>query len=326
MLRRIKSRWSATALLALGTLSTTAAAAANTPEIFAPGVISGRGNVSSPAFSPDGKTVFFDVSRSGDSMILVAHKINARWGMPQIAPFSGRWLDHDSAMAPDGSFLVFVSNRPAIEGGKPIDMIGKTKTIPEHGGNLWRVDRKGAGWGEAWRLPDIVNRDTRTFAPSVAGDGSVYFIQPEDGALHIFRSQYRDGTYQAPVRQAIGDPKAHQKDPAIAPDESFVVFNANDAAKDGPDRLFIAFRDGDHWAEPIDLGGEINDNADPEGAHLGPDHRTLFFDSARTLPVTYPRPAAQAKLELAETVSWDNGLGNIWSVSLAPWLDAHRGS
>jgi hypothetical protein len=326
MLRRTKSRWIGCAILAFGTNAVAAAMPPATPEIFAPGIISGHSVVACPAFSPDGKTVFFDITRGSDSMLLVSHQTNGHWSKPQIAPFSGQWLDHDAAMAPDGSFLVFVSNRPAVAGGKPVDIVGKTQTIPNLGGNLWRVDGKGAGWGEPYRLPDSINHNTQTFAPSVAADGSVYFIQPEEGDFHIFRSQYRDGTYQPPVRQALGDAKAHQKDPAVAPDESFMVFDMNDPAKEGPDRLYIAFRDGVHWGEPIDLGAPINDSRGPWGPHLGPDHRTLYFTSDRTLPMTYPHTLEEGKRQLAETQTWDNGLDNIWRVSLAPWLDAHRSS
>ena len=174
------------------------------------------------------------------------------------------------------------------------------------------------------RLPDAVNRDSRTFSPSVVADGSVYFTQPEADQYHIFRAAFRDGAYQPPVRQALGDPAAQQNDPSVAPDESFIVFAAKEAGKDGPDRLYIAFRDGDHWGVPVDLGPEINQGR-PWGAHLGPDHRTLYFNSDRTAPVTYPRTPEQAKDALTDSGSWNSGGVGIWGISLAPWLDAHSG-
>ncbi|HEV7164086.1 MAG TPA: hypothetical protein VGO35_01690 [Gammaproteobacteria bacterium] len=284
-----------------------------TPEIFSPGVISGPAHESSISFMPDGKTAFFDRGKPPNaSVILVSHKVDGAWSEPTIAPFSGTWLDHDPVMAPDGSYLVFASNRPGAS------------DKPEDKGGLWRVDRKGEGWGEPWRLPQTVNASSQTYAPSIAGDGSLYFIRFAADGSHIFRSQYKDGNYQEAVQQALGEAGAHPEDPAIAPDESFVVFGCDDPAKpDAPDRLFIAFREGDHWGKPTDLGDAINADSKPSDAHLGPDGRTLYYSSSWTSRWSYPRTPAQAEQDLARMDSWDDGVSNIWSVSLAPWLDGH---
>jgi Tol biopolymer transport system component len=276
------------------------------PTIFAPGVISGQGGAATPAFAPDGRSVYFDASHGGQSTIFVSRLVHGHWSRPLVAAFSGQWQDNDAAMAPDGSFLVFVSNRPAIAGGQLVD-----------GGNLWRVDRRGDGWGAPWRLPDGVNRDVQTFSPSVAQDGSVYFIQPADGAFHIFRSQFQGGGYLPPVRQVVGDPNAHQKDPAVSPDESFVIFDTKAPDSKGPDRLVIAFRQGDHWGAPADLGGSVNDNDNPWGpwgAHLGPDGRTLYFNSFRAGAAGGPPAAEPGK-----------PVRNIWRVSLPPRLAGPSG-
>jgi hypothetical protein len=312
------------ALVVCGLVSFSLKAASVQPRIFAPGIVSGPAAEDSAAFTPDGRTVFFDRIRWPNAAILVSHKVAAGWSVPTIAPFSGRWLDHDPAIAPDGSFLVFTSNRPDRPGGKPLDAVmANGKVAPGSGGHLWRVDRKGDGWGEPVRLPDTVNARTRSYAPSVAADRSVYFQRPgADGDFRLFRSQYRDGNYQAALEVPLGDGAAHKLDPAVAPDESFIVFDADYAGKDQSDRLYIAFREGGRWGEPIDLGDEVNKGG-PWGSHLGPDHRTLYFSSTRAMPVTYPRTEAQGQQDLARMAAWDDGLENLWSIPLGPWLDAH---
>lgn len=294
------------------------------PEIFAPGVVSGAANEDCAAFTPDGDTVFFDRINWPNAAIMVSHRVRDSWSAPTVAPFSGQWLDHDVAMAPDGSFLVFSSNRPDHEDGKALDAVmANGKVSAGSGGHLWRVDRKGNGWGQPVRLPDAVNSSSRTYAPYVVADGSVYFQRPgDDGDFRLFRSQYRDGAYLPPVPVMLGDASAHKLDPAVAPDESFIVFDANFSGKEDPDRLYIAFREGDGWSKPVDLGKDINTKG-PWGSHLGPDHRTLYFSSTRSLPVHYPRTPAQAREDIARMQSWDNGSDNIWSVSLTPWLNAH---
>lgn len=314
------------ALLSLS-LAMAANASADTheaaPEIFAPGVVSGPANEDSAAFSPDGHTVFFDRISWPNAVILESHKIGYAWSEPKIAPFSGQWLDHDPAMAPDGSFIVFTSNRPDSAGGKALDAVmANGKVQHAAGGHLWRVERKGDGWGEPVRLPDVVNSSTRTYAPSIAADGSVYFQRPaDDDDFRLYRTQYRDGAYQAPELVTLGDAAAHKLDPAIAPDESFIVFDADYAGKGKPDRLYIAFREGHGWSAPVDLGDAVN-VGDPWGSHLGPDGRTLYFSSHRAEKISYPRSREQAEKDLARMQAWDNASENIWSVSLAPWLEA----
>jgi len=317
--------WAACCATGFAGMAQADAVSPTTPQVFAPGVISGPANEDSAAFTPDGDTVYFDRISWPNAAIMVSHRVHGVWSTPTVAPFSGQWLDHDPSMAPDGSFLIFSSNRPDQPGGKTLDAVmANGKVRPGSGGHLWRADRKGDGWGEPVRLPDTVNSSSRTYAPAVTADGSIYFQRPgDDDDFRLFRSQYRNGTYQTPVPVALGDASAHKLDPAVAPDESFIVFDANFSGKDDPDRLYIAFREGDGWGKPIDLGTDINVKS-PWGSHLAPDHRTLYFSSTRSVPVHYPRTHEQALQDIARMQSWDNGSDNLWSVSLAPWLDAHR--
>ncbi|RUL78355.1 TolB family protein [Dyella choica] len=316
MLRKPLSWMVAVGLFSAVCSSFAAEAPVQQPQVFAPGVISGPAGEACPAFTPDGNTVYFDVG----SMILVSHREHGDWSKPQIASFSGQWGDHDPTMAPDGSYLVFVSNRPVAPGA--------AKPAPGFG-HLWRVDRKGDGWGTPVHLPDAVNASDRTYAPSVAADGSLYFIHPdEQGVFHVYASAFAHGTYQPAARVAVGDPAAATHDPAIAPDQSFMVFNMSDAAKKGDmGNFYIAFRQGDHWGKAIDLGEAINGKPggwSQWGAHIGPDHRTLYYTSDRRTRLSFPLTPEQAKAALERMESWDNGSDNIWYVSLAPWLDAPR--
>jgi hypothetical protein len=44
---------------------------------------------------------------------------------------------------------------------------------------LWRVDRKGDGWDDPKQLPVTINQGTSVFSPSIAADGSLYFMRAE---------------------------------------------------------------------------------------------------------------------------------------------------
>ncbi|WP_266158802.1 hypothetical protein [Dyella silvatica] len=300
-----------------------AAPDASSPQIFAPGVISGPAHDSAPAFTADGDTVYFSRSSGSKSIILVSTRSSSGWSSPVIAPFSGPWNDLEPTMAPDGSYLVFVSNRPAKVGGAPVE--GSYQGSKQTGGNLWLVRRQGQGWSAPERLPDTVNSSTSTFAPSIAADGSVYYMhpQPSTGKFRLFRSQYRDGRWEAGQPLPFSDGLVSDVDPAVAPDESFIVFSSGRKPERGMD-LFIAFRDHGNWQSPVWLGATVNSEGSDAEARLGPDQRTLYFSSERTVPVQLPRSVAQATVDTARQNAWDNGNYNIWYVSLAAWLDARR--
>lgn len=240
------------------------------------------------AFTPDGDTVFFDRSIGVAKSVMISRRVKGRWTAPKVASFSGRWFDQNPVVSPDGSFLIFNSDRPTSRTGKPLvqTFFGK----PNPGSNLWKVLRIGDRWGAPVWLGPAINDGAFIDSPSIVSDGSVYFLRVDRDAVHIFRSQLQAGKYLPAQRVAIGDPAITTHDPTVAPDESFIVFDYG-KVKNGLGRLCIAFREGDHWSKPLDLGDEINRDI-PWSPHLGPDHRTVFF----------------------------TGATHSWSLSLAPWL------
>ena len=247
------------------------------------------------AFTPDRHSVFFDRSEGKRKTIMVSHRVKGRWSAPETASFSGKWFDQDPVVAPDGSYLLFNSDRPIKPGDEPLvqDYFAGGSGP---GSNIWRVDRKGSGWGEPVWLSAIINSDVFIDFASIASDGTLYFMRwdTDQKAMHFWRSQFDKGTYLAPEFVTLGDPKESLHDPAVAPDQSFIVFDSG-KVKGGLGRLCIAFRDGDHWGAPIDLGEALNKEL-PWGSHLDPDGRTVYF----------------------------TGKSGIQRFSLTPWLNAHR--
>jgi len=226
------------------------------------------------AFTPDGNTVFFDRSEGKHKTIMVSHKANGRWSQPEVANFSGHWYDQDPALAPGGSYLIFSSDRPVQPGGKRLARNVDGKAY--HGGNLWKVAWKGSRWGAPTWLGSTVNQSSFLVSPSIAADGTLYFIQRGgDRAMHIYRSLYHDARYLPPARVSLGDPSVSTHDPAIAPDGSFIVFGYGKTAV-GLGRLCIAFREGGHWGKPIDLGDAVN-AVGPWGSHAMPNGRAITF-------------------------------------------------
>ena len=286
-----------------------------TPEVWEPGLISQAFHDAAPAFTPDGATVYF--GRSGGAeppipTIFVSHRRGGTWSVPTAAPFSDGEHDLEPAIAPDGSHMIFVSSRPAHPGGAPLEGAWAGKSYPGGGGALWRMERRGNGWGAPWRLPDPINSGSSTFAPAIARDGSLYFMRPDPATqrFRLYRASFVHGAYAQPQPLPFSTGEYTDVDPAIAPDESFLVFGSS-ASRVGLARdmdLFIVFKAKDgRWGAPVHLGPRVNAPGSDAEARLSPDQKRLFFSSERIAP----NVAKQA-------MSWNNGRYNIWSIPLVP--------
>jgi Tol biopolymer transport system component len=229
-----------------------------------------------------------------------------------IAPFSGQWNDMMPAMAPDGSYLVFISTRPRA------DTAGAPRAA-----NIYRSNWTATGWSQPVRLPDAVNIMPRIYRPTVAADGTIYFmgmtVTKAGRRMGLYRSSMTAGAYQTAVPLTFSDSTHNDVDPEIAPDQSYLVFSSADrgVAGDSHERLYLVTREGTGWGPIAPLhyeGDAINGTSDDNEARFGADHRRLYFASNRSMPVHFPRSAAQAREDLKRLTSWDNGSTSIWSI------------
>ena len=248
------------------------------------------------AFTPDGNTVFFDRSEGSHKTIMVSRHMAGRWTPAEVASFSGHWFDQDPVVSPDGRYMLFNSDRPTPQTAAPLVQTYFSKTGAP-GSNIWRVDRKSAGWGQPTWLGPNINNDVFVDFAGIAGDNTLYFMRFDatDRVMQLWRAAYRGGAYGAAQRVALGDPMVSIHDPAIAKDQSFIVFDYG-KVKGGLGRLSIAFRRGAGWTAPIDMGDAANADL-PWGSHLSLDQRSVYV----------------------------TGQSGIWRLSLDPWLKGRHG-
>jgi WD40-like Beta Propeller Repeat len=234
-------------------------------------------------------------------VIVESHKVQGEWSRPALAPFSGAWPDSSPAMSPDGSYLIFESNRPATP---PTSRPKEGESIPGIVSNLWRVDRMGSGWSKPTRLPETVNLVGQSiWKPSIAADGTIYFVSiDKKGGKRLFASQYTNGAYQQAQPLSFSDGTKLDVDPEVAPDGSFLVFSsAGRLPGDSKNHLFIVLSKADGWGTVVPIryaGDDKNGYSTDDEPHLSPDHRTLYFSCDRTVPAHFPRSPKQAQLDL----------------------------
>ena len=236
----------------------------SSPEIFAPGIISTEEAEFAGTFSPDFSEYYFtrrSVTQAGTNTIYVTRKVDDQWTEPVVASFSGNYFDFEPHITPDGLRLYFGSMRPFEGTGPPIDM------------HQWYLEKTETGWREPQPMGSpFVERFV--MYPSVTNDGTFYFTG-EDG---IYFSRFVDNNYEEPVK--LGSEINYQPNtahPYIAPDESYLIFDAQPRGEYLSD-LFISYKKSDGtWTQAIGMGEEINASESQAIPSVSPDGKCFFF-------------------------------------------------
>ena len=248
------------------------------PQRFAPNGVSATAHDTAPSFFPGGREVIFEHSEGDRSELRIAHRVGQGWSTPVTLPFSGKWDDLEPAVAVNGSFVIFASSRPIDGGSTAISGHWSDKDWPNNGGNLWRADRRPDGtWSEPRRLPASVNRDTSVFEPALTRDGTLFFMRPDDktNRFRLFVADPRDG-YTTVKPLDFWQPGSVDVDPAVAPDQSYMVFGSSRATP-GKLGLFVSFRRSGGWSTPIALPEAAWGGGSATDTHLSADQATLYF-------------------------------------------------
>jgi hypothetical protein len=227
-----------------------------TPIPFAPGIVSTEIYEYDGAFSSDLKAFYF--IRRGEENKKSAfyeykyNEANSKWEKSEIAsPWIGR-----PVISPDGETM--------------------------HLGDRY-LKRTESGWSELQNLkpPTVSNDSMYIMRLSASANGTYYFdtYKENDSMFPIRYSRLINGKYEEPkpLPKTIntGSFLSH---PFIAPDESYLLFDAERGDGFGSSDIHISFKQKDGtWGEAINLGDKINTSAWEASASITPDGKYLFF-------------------------------------------------
>lgn len=280
------------------------------PVIFAEGVVSTGDFDSHPAFTPDGKTLYFMRSTPAFNLwtILVSRFERGKWSTPEVAPFSGQYSDADPFITSDASRFYFISNRPVAG-----------KTVPDV--DIWMMEKTAAGWSEPKNVGAPINSPGSEWYPTVAANGTIYFGSDREGGkgrTDIYRSRLVDSKYA--VAENLGDAintQFNEFEPLIAPDESFLIFmgGGRPDGRGGFD-LYISYNRNGAWTKPVNLGDKINSAGNEYSPTISPDGKYFFWTSTRGF-ADKPLEKRLNYQELTDMLrSPRNGLGDIYQIDI----------
>ena len=247
----------------------------DTPRLFAPGILkSVHSKISAPAFSPNGREVYWCAGGTHDANLWIWCMIEEEggWTPPRRASFSERLSEREPFLSVDGSHLYYTSRRPIGAGTE-------RNTSPD----VWVVGRRGAIWTEPAHLDTTINSGFPDIASSIDRNGAIYFARgyAPDGAggFDIYRADpIGEGYGEAVNLGPACNTSCEEYFPAVAPDGRCLVFGSDRPGGFGKILdLYVSFRrDDGTWTGVQNLGETIN-ALNPSGVRISPEGRYLFF-------------------------------------------------
>lgn len=251
---------------------------ADTPQLFAPGIISTGLSTRDFAVSPSGNEILYTIQHPKfiSSTIIQVRKENGAWGKPQVAAFSGVYRDLEPCFSWTGDTLYFSSDRP------------RGKDQAKRNFDIWRVVRRSNGeWGQPENLGDTVNSPQNEFYPSVARNGNLYFTVEASygkGSEDIVVCKRTSIGYEKPLSlpEAINT-KFDEFNAFIDPDEKYLLFSCQGRTDEqGGGDLYISHKDpSGNWTTARPLPTPVNSKFLDYCPYVSRDRSILFFTSKR---------------------------------------------
>ncbi len=145
--------------------------------------------------------------------------------------------------------------------------------------DIWKLKRENGIWSNPIKLDVPINTDWNEGHPSLSKKGTLYFHSFENDAYKnsIYYSMLENDTYRNRTKIDILSAEGDAGDPAIAPDESFIVFASSRKSGFGLCDLYISFKIRNEWTAPKNLGSKINTPDWELGPMISADGKYLFF-------------------------------------------------
>lgn len=280
-------------------------------------------NVRDLSISSDGEEAYFSAqSPLGEvSVIMIMEKIDDQWNSPEIASFSGKYLDLEPFLSTDGLSLYFVSNRP----------LGNISTeIKDY--DIWYVKResKNSPWSKPINLGLPINTKHNEFYPSLSKNKNLYFTRdsPDSkGKDDIYVASWENGAYSNPVSLSDSiNSDGYEFNSFIAPDESYLVFsgyNREDGLGSGD--LYISYKKEDQsWSKAQNMGVSINSKQMDYCPYVHHNTNNLYFTSKRSNLNTPSEGFNSANDFLKIVTSYENGFSRIYVTSFDTFLTSPK--
>lgn len=275
--------------LALANFSHTAGAShpdtsaeSDKPGRFAPEALGQDGRITlTPAFSPDGKTIYFAQSECTSiwecpQRLKRSHLEASGWSQAERVRLPGDGRVDWPSVTPDGRRLLF--SWATQRARHALDLHDPNATPqPLDMADINRIR------GGAIRTTRYVHNET---APSLTADGDLYFwTERLDGIgerdIYVAASNHRGGFEKARPLPAPINSAGRDDGMSVSADGRTMIVTYADRGGSGGADLFVSHQTDGRWSTPVNLGPSVNSPYSDFAGRLYPDGRLLVFTSDR---------------------------------------------
>ena len=226
-------------------------------ELFAPGLISQEGRYEfAPSFSPDGDELLFTAGIPKKPVCVYYTRIaDGRWTKPKPVSLSNgaKKEEMEAFFSWDGRYIFFAP----YDGGLDV--------------KIWKIDINEDGWHHPQLLKGQIS-DESAFFPTCSKNGTLYYTNITQ--KKIYKASLEKGVVKESGEAGL-EFGGHG---FIAPDESFMLVDADQEDSHGKLDIYVAFRKDDgSWSKPVNLGDEVNTEYFETCPTLSSDGKYLFF-------------------------------------------------
>ncbi len=194
---------------------------------------------------------------------------------------NSQYIEHSPILSPDGKRLYF-SRR-----GHP-DNAGGAED-PE---DIWysELDEETGEWLPAKNMGPPLNNSGPNFISAIipAGDEQIILLgnrYGKKGRMFSGVSSARigaNGAISTPENISIKNDYNYSPKADYYPttDQKVLLMSVERDDSYGGRDLYVSFKKGDEWSEPLSLGGDVNTAADEASPYLQEDNKTMFFSSS----------------------------------------------
>jgi len=241
----------------------------SSPEIFAPGIISGNGRMHCfPATSNDLKEIYW---MEIPPKIMYSKYENGKWTEADIPDFTKNVVCLRPSFSNDSKHLYFASN-----------MSGSFGSL-----DIWHVQVNDSGYSVPVNLGVPVNTEYFEAQQTFTKNGTIYYtgyVRGKKWNRGILYAEFSNGKYLEPITLPepinIIDSNSIDYTPFISPNEDFLLFASN---RHNPSeescRIYVSFFEKGKWSSPVNMNSYFNFDKDSRDPYISPDSKYLFFSS-----------------------------------------------
>ncbi len=242
-----------------------------TPEIFAPNLISKKGEYEfGSVFNKNATEFFYGVNVNGKEEIRYSKLQGNKWSSPQTILSHNNYGFNDPFLSPDEQRLYFISQKTLVGHDKKDDY------------DIWYVNRTANGWSEPINAGTNINSESSEYYISFTKDGTMYFSSnKKENNFNIYTSKDINGRFQEAIQLSNAiNTAAYEADVFIDPDEKYIIFCSKRKEGFGQGDLYISFKKADGtWSTSVNMGDRINTKGHELCPFVSSDGNYLFYTS-----------------------------------------------